>query len=116
MPTKVSKRDICRKVIDRNRDELVALRMNGKRFMAYDKARFRTDMRSKEFLSTTTVIDAKWDMLKADDVIQECGKLYAVDICILYAAASLPLPSPSADGRVIDRLIDRETDAEEGGQ
>ena len=109
MPTKVSKRDVCRKVIDRHEEELMALRANGKRFMAYDKARFRTDMRSREFLSTTTVIDAKWDMLRADDVIQECGKLNAVDIPRLYDAAGVALPSPSEAGRVIDRLIDIET-------
>jgi hypothetical protein len=87
--------------------------MNGKRFMAYDRARFRTDMRSKEFLSTTTVIDAKWDMLKADEIVVVSGTLVALDMARLYLVAGARLPMPKAEC-VIDRLIERET--KEGGQ
>lgn len=114
MPTKVTERDVCRKIIDRNEEELTALRDRGKQFMPYNKASFRSDMRSSSFLATTAVIDAKWDMLRADEIVVGNESRYAVDIARLYLVAGVRLPMPT--GRVIDRLIDRETDAEEGGQ
>ena len=113
MPTKVSERDVCRKVIDRNKDVLVQLREAGKGFMAYDRAAFRSDMRSEGFLATTTVIDAKWDMLKADEIVLKSGMLTALDIARLYLVAGVRLPMPKG-GYVRDREIERET--KEGGQ
>ena len=113
MPTKVSERDVCRKIIDRNSELLVELRGRGKKYMPYDRTRFRTDMRSEGFLSTTTVIDSKWDMIKADEIVVVSGTLVAIDMARLYLVAGARLPMPKAEC-VIDRLIERET--KEGGQ
>ena len=110
MPTKISEREICRKTIERNSDVLVGLRGNGRRYMPYSMAAFRSDMRSEAFIATTSVIDAKWDMLKADGIVVDDGKLSALDIPELYLGAGLRVPMPKPDVR--DREIERDTGEE----
>lgn len=110
MPTKISERDICRKVVERNSDVLVGLRSRGKSFMPYSKAAFRTDMRSGGFIATTPVIDAKWDMVKADEIVAVNGTQCAVDIPRLYLCAGLRVPMPTSDVR--DRESERDTGEE----
>ena len=113
MPTKITERDVCRKVVERNSEMLQELRARGKQYMPYTKPSFRSDMRSEGFLATTSVIDSKWDMLKADEIVVVDGVHSALDMPRLYLSAGLHVPMPRG-GCVRDREIERET--KEGGQ
>jgi hypothetical protein len=92
MPTKIEKRDVCRRLIERRAEALADVRRLGGTTVRYRLANFREDMSAEGFISTKATLMSKWATLKADGIIVETDGATWLDIPMLYLAAGRACP------------------------
>lgn len=92
MPTKIEKREVCRRLIERRGEALSEVRRLGGSTVRYRLSSFKEDMSAEGFISTKATVMSKWATLKADGIIVEADGSTWLDIPMLYLAAGKPCP------------------------